>query len=726
MRRIYTRHGNVSRAQSSSQAASSVPPGYHHEAGALIRNNHTCVYDIYGEEDTVVVSSQTDATSIDEFRSTSAATHIPDAKIADLRARYWYIGSSCVSWEVGRKRQIIYVNKIKYELASLIGADKTIRAACIPVTGHVRLIVKNELGRFSGYDLSVTPTLAVLSNYDVPLTYTANTGEESDIKQLYTAFMTPTRFVSVEITKTGSRVLTSDLLQIENESPVWKDTVVRMTLPPLQVHATLSAHRGAPTTSSIGSGGAISGSVTNSVLSTALDVTDHVQITGKRIIACNSDSSRMALLIEDTTTSCDRVIDRPAYGYTEYFYVQPHPLTFAGFVVGQATDYVVNLTEHDSGKLNEAWTRSSTSTYTRVELTFTGEITNRVDGAPFSGGSFTANTEFYNRFAGKGFHGATLNYPGVVPIVEIVAGVKGKEYTENAYKYARTWNQSIRFFSADPLNDLYVFQRANGSADITLLSYDAGFPFQPLSESSLNLNGTMELVVRSKGAETVLKSRAMSLESGTSYVNRRDLNFEPTMPYYTQEQGQALGLFTWTNEENKTINKSVDLCFTGRYIAQDPKKVGYAVNLAAGFDTPSFDFPTLSSDSRYSYIVEGSVMASPLVTTIIPRPFLEAYRPQVKKTGGSWGTVTFDPDATLDIDFRLFEDRHRLTYNPSTISGQVPLPSYYAPPEWPDIRGWIDFRNRGGFGVWEEAVLLKFVSGSATLTNHPPISVVKK
>lgn len=726
MRRIYTRHGSVATAQSSSESGLNVSPGYHREAGALVLNNHTRVFDIFGEEDSLVVSAQTDATSIDEFRTTGAATHVPNANVADLRARYWYSGKSCISWEVGRKRQIIYVDKVKYNLAGVIGADKTIRACCIPTTGRVRMVVKNEAGQLSGLDLSLDPTPAILFSYDVPLQFTANTGEESDIKQLYTAFMTPIRLVSVEITSTGSRVLSMDLLQIESKAPEWKDPVVRMTLSPLQVHATMSAHRGAPTTSSIGSGGAISGTTTTSVLSTAVDITDNVQITGKRIIACNSDSSRMCLLIEETTTSCNRVVDRPAYGYTEYFYVQPHALTFAGFVVGQATDYVVNLTEHDSGKLRETWTRSSSSTYTRVELTFNGAVTNRVDGTPFSGGTYNAVTEFYNRYAGTGFHNSTLNYPGVVPIVEIVTGIKAKEYTESNYLYQRTWSNSIRFLTADPLNDLYVFQRANGNADIDLLSYDEGYKFNPLSTAGINLTGTMELVSRSKGVESVLKSRAMNLETGTSYVNRRDINFEPTMPYYTQEQGQRLGMFTWTNEENKTINKSIDLCFTGRYSAQDPKKVGFAVNLSAGFDTPSFDYPTLSTDARYSYIIEGSVMASPLVTTIIPRPFLEAYRPQVKKTGGVWGTVTFDPDATLDIDYRLFEDRHRLIDNPSTTSGQVPLPSHYAPPEWPDIRGWIDFRNRGGFAVWDDAKVLKFASGSTILTNPPPISVVKK
>lgn len=78
----------------------------------------------------------------------------------------------------------------------------------------------------------------------------------------------------------------------------------------------------------------------------------------------------------------------------------------------------------------------------------------------------------------------------------------------------------------------------------------------------------------------------------------------------------------------------------------------------------------------------------------------------------------FDSDAPLDLEFRNFEDRHRRANNFNVASDDVELLGRDIPPEWPDIRGWGDFRRRGGFTNWDDAQLNPFVT--QTLSGQPP------
>lgn len=698
----------------------------------IIRHPGTRFVDIVGEdESTSYITAQLLDGTVDQFKSVNSpvnrkAKDLSPYDVAKQRADYSINSNKeAFSWEVGKGVQIIYLFGKKYDLASVLGADKTLRAGYMNTATSVTLLCMLEDGSFNIAQVNVSNLTVVYQT--IELAYTVNKGrDETDVKHLYSAFIASDLLVTVEL-----QAATSTLKLYQKGGGGWYFLQDVDTLETVSANSTLDIHRTAASIgSAAGASGLLNADISSTNISSGNTVQDHTTLTGKRIVAVKARLGAIAILVETVDTACNKDVDMTPYasGYRLWQYF--HPIIVMGFRVGNAYDWMVSTTAYDSGRQLESWDRHSSPTYQsflyEIKRTQSGNQTSfqvqRTERPSFSGGSFTSNTSFYYRFAGKSYKTSMLNSPIPVDVASVAISLRATEYSENKYHWDRTWTNCIRFYAADPLEDTYMYFRANGNLQKDFLTYNADAVYHP-SNDDLNtqdtLTGTMEIVVRKGSQETVVLSRELSAEVGISSVNRCDTNFEPHMVYYTQPQPATLGeMRDFSDTDNVKINKSINICFSGRYAARDLAKNGFFVDLKDDFDIPSFDYPNLSSDARYTYIHEGSIVfaAGPAFVTT---QFFESWRTSVNKNSNP--ATPFNPDDPLDLEYRNFEDRHRRVNHPNANSRDVELAEKDIPPEWPDIRGWGDFRRRGGFKTWTEALLNVFVvRKAATSPNDPP------
>lgn len=665
--------------------------------------------------------------------------------VAQIRGDYFRTNTNdCISWEVGKKKQTIYLLGRKYDLVAIIGGDKTIRAAYKKSDVSALVLTVNEEGVFNVYDVNVVQNIA--TPYTIGITPTVNTGrDETDIKQLYSSFVNGTQIVSIEITAQASVI--NLFQQQRNGNWMFSQEIGRIGT--VTANSTLHIHRTLPT---VGTAPATSGNLSYTIsasnISSGNTVQDVTNLSGKRIVAARAGHNAIAILVEDVDTTCDHDINRPAYASGYFMWQYFHPLFAMGFRVGQAYDWRISTTAYDSGKLMDKWTRHSAPTYTRHLYKLDTKTVNGVPqttvtettGTPFSGGTMDSETYFYYRFANVSYQSSNVNQPIPMDTTAMIISLRAREYSENAYSYKRTWNNCIRFYSADPLTDTYLYLKANGTLDMSFLNYGQSSVFEPSAEDlepRPGANATISLVVRRGNEEHEYLTRPLDLQIGVAIPNRSDMHFEPHMVYYTQPQPKSSGALTGHfSTEDTSINKSINVCFSGRYTATDSSKTGFSINLTPQFDVPEFDYPSISSDARYIYFTEGSIVFV-YGSALIQRTFFESWRPSVPKNSDP--EQPFDPDAPLDLEIRNFEDRHRRANNFNQASSDVELLDRDIPPEWPDIRGWGDFRRRGGFTNWNDAAVTTFVTQTSSgqppsttynfitsgSTNPPPLTVME-
>lgn len=689
----------------------------------------TRFFDVIGTEaKTAYVTADIGNGTVAQYKAAASAfvktPKTGELSVANIRGDYQLSNTNDgMSWEVGKKKQIIYLRGLKYDISAAIGENKTIRAAYRKSDISATVLTVNEEGVFSVYDVKVVDNTATA--YTIGITPTVNTGrDETDVKQLYSAFVSGTQLVSIEIRAQSSVI--NLFQQQKNGNWLFSQEIGRIET--VTADSTLHVHR---TSATIGtappSSGQLSYTISSSTISSGNTVQDVTTLTGKRIVAARAGHNQIAILVETVDTTCDHNVSRPAYAAGYFMWQYFHPLFAMGFRVGQAYDWRISTGAYDSGKLMDKWTRHSAPTYTRHLFKLTTTTVNgspqtevkETIGVPFSGGSLDSETSFYYRYANVSYQSSNVNQPVPMDTTAMITTLRAREYSENAYRYVRTWNNCIRFYAADPLSDTYLYFKMNGTLNTHILSYTQSPVFTPdedYLQPSAGANATLSLVVRRSGLEHEYMSRPLDMQVGVSIPNRSDMHFEPHMIYYTQPQPKSAGPLTgYFSTENIKINKSINLCFSGRYTATDSAKTGFAVDLSAPFDVPDFDYPIISSDARYIYFTEGSIVF-PAGTVLLPRTFFESWRSGVPKNGDP--EQPFDSDAPLDLEFRNFEDRHRRANNFNVASDDVELLGRDIPPEWPDIRGWGDFRRRGGFTNWDDAQLNPFVT--QTLSGQPP------
>jgi hypothetical protein len=657
-------------------------------------------HDAYG----VRIAAQTGDDIVKYGTATSGAT-VGNRTIADKRARFWSSGTNVISWEVGPNKQIVYIDGKQHDLSLIIGADTTIRAACIISNTDIILLIRAANGTFKTQRLtSELLSWSPIDTTPIPFETTENTGEETDVKLLYAAFLNPNVLVAVETRAEETRVYQATY---SNDFYVW--SIVQIdSIPGLATTATLSYERKAKIDRPLAEAGAAGTMVEYNHVYTSpkLMVTDNVAMSGLRVVACNSDNTSLALLIQNTTTSCDVTINAPQYSRAESYYILPriimHPM---GIIMGVEYDYGISLSGFDSGKLQEKWERSSTNSYTRKLYTFNPDKVDVETKSAFDGGSFTSTSMYYERYATIKFVTNGYSVPMPPPPEAMIDLNRATAYSELKDSYQRNWNNAVKIYCADPLNEVYIYETQTGTVDLDYLTYESRHYAQPAAED-LTVNnlftGTNSLLLRIVNNEYELASRPIENETDYPTAYRYMLNFEPTMPYYTQNQPKRTGDVTFTGAESKTINKSIDLGFSGRYLAQDNEKVGVTFNLDPTFDKPTFNFPNFT-DPRYYFYTDYTPFPIMSSGTNYHR-FIEGFRPNV-----SAPTVT---TGSLYLDFRLFEDKNRILWNAGTESDATTLPPDRIPVEWADIRGWFDFLMRGRFGPWTG------VKGMRTITKQ--------
>lgn len=676
-------------------------------------------HDSYG----VRIAAQDDS-SIIKYSTPSTGTPVPNRTIADKRARYWSSGTNVISWEVGPDQRVVYIDGKRLDLTPYIGTGFTIRAACIISNTKILILVRNDEGKFFVKRISYV-YVSWSEDISDPIAFdtTPNTGEDTDVKQLYSAFLNPYSIVSVETRHNETRVYQvgySDLFKY------WQSPVLIDTIPGIAVTASLDYERLAKIDRPLAEAGGGSSTTVeyNHVYSSPkLVATDQVDMTGQRVVACNSNNTQLALLIQNTTTSCEQTINAPRYSRAESYYIVSRVLMHpSGIFMGMEYDYGVNLSGFDSGKLQEQWDRSSTNSYSRTLYTFSPDKVEREVTPAFDGGSFTATSLIYERYAVLKFVSNGYGVPLPPPPEMLIALNRDTAYSEKKDSYRRTWDNAVKLYCADPLNEVYVYETQSGSAALDSLVYESRHYAHPAEEDlavSNSFTGINRFVLQVKDTLYEIAARPIEDEPEYPMAYRYMLHFEPTMPYYTQNQPKRTGNVAFTGGESKTINKSIDLGFMGRYLAQDNEKVGVTFNLDPTFDKPSNNFPAFI-DQRYWFFSDYSPFPIASETTDYHR-FFEGFRTEV--------SAPAHPDTTLWLDFRLFEDKNRILWNATTESNAVQLPADRIPVEWAEIRGWQDFLMRGRFGPWAEAKGMRMIT-KLFITPSPqsdaPLSVTVK
>ena len=164
----------------------------------------TRFFDVVGTEaKTAYVTADIGNGTVAQYKAAaSAVVKTPktgELNIAKIRGDYYCSNANdCMSWEVGKKKQIVYILGRKYDISAAIGADKTIRAAYKKSDLAALVLTVNEEGVFNVYDVNVSANNATA--HTISITPTVNTGrDETDVKQLYSAFVSGTQLVSIEI-----------------------------------------------------------------------------------------------------------------------------------------------------------------------------------------------------------------------------------------------------------------------------------------------------------------------------------------------------------------------------------------------------------------------------------------------------------------------------------------------------------------------------------------------
>ena len=708
-------YGETSHVQAAAQSQVQLPSGTHGMFDGTSFSMGNYIIELERKTGGVYVAAQ-QVDGITVYKSTETGTAKGSRTIEDHRARYWFSGDKAITWE----KRSVFINGTRHDLP--LPDTSVIRAACVVSRTDILLLVKDNTGliKIEGFTLGDTGW-TIKSSYAPGFDFTPLTGNESDIKHLYSAFLNAGDIVTVEMHPTETRIIR---VTYDNIQEQWNGPEIIDTIPGINVTFNLDYKKIAKIDRSPAEIGGAGSMVTydHFYVSPKLLVTDDVTMTGTRIVACSSDNTSLAILIQNQNTTCKVVDNMPQYGLAESYYILPNILMHpTGIILGMAYDYGISLSAFESNKLQETWDRTSNSSYVRKLYTF-GETLTVESKAAFDGGSYTANTYYYERYAGVPLVSNGYGVPLPPPLESLIDINRAQAYSEMKEGYSRTWNNAVKLYCADPLKEVYLYEVQDGSANKDQLIYETRHFAKPSDDDLIVHNtfvGTSSFVLRKGDIETVLDSRPIADEPDYAMAYRYMLNFEPTMVYYTQNQPKRKGDVNVTRAGAKTINKSIDLSFIGRYTATDSTKSAVAYNLESTFDKPDNSFPTFV-DQRYWFYTDLSPFPIMSSGTNYKR-FFEGYRTGVGPPSGT--------PPGYRIDFRLFEDKNRILDNTATDSDAINLPTDRIPIEWPEIRGWYDFIMRGRFGPWEGLKGLRILKDlditAPDPTNNPPITVTE-
>jgi hypothetical protein len=641
VRKVFTIHGNPFATHHKASTDRAVPFGRSEGPDGYVTSPGSLYVDVWGEEGGVYVANDTELGST--YYETLSGEEVKASSVGEISTKSWSNGSDlAISWELDG--HTVYVNGISYDISRCSG-DVYACALMSEQSAMVFHCTSKDTYAFTSVSLANDINgSTVRASYSVTITNPV----------LFSGFSTTVgKLFLITTPDTGSEVY----LYTHNV-PVWNGQKL-YTVPPLTVDADFSYSKATDYGSFSETGVTnISGSFVTTHTHGRNIQNDSVKLTGDRIVACSCYGGKLSLLIQRHNGTVTRSVDKPQYSYGEYFGVHPNPIFALGFQVGIRYNYAFGSTAFDSGKLVTSLdTVSESSFYTLSLIENKGAVTQEVLEDTLPSGSFSSTTYEYTRSAKAVFNTSGVEATIVPPYDAILTIIP--TYTESGNTRTRTFNNAIKVYCADTINNVYLFQRFNGASVHKFITYSQGMWFaepdpMDIPDSSPIYSGTIDTVLRAGGVDYVLHSRPYQEEVGTPFAQRMDLNWQPTMPYYTQPQGPYRNvrvdkLGEWTNSENKTINKSVNLAFKGRYIDADAFKV------LATFD----------------YRQDGT-----------------------------------ENDIAPSLNFQEFEDVNKLKYNETWTDD-------YQPKAWQLIKGWGQFTSRAGFKTVEASGSV-FVSPAVT------------
>lgn len=566
MRKVYTSHGNPFITRHKVSTDRSVPFGRSEGPDGYATSCGSPFVDVWGEEGGVFVANDTDLGSIIyEFMDGQEEA---DKHISEVMGRAWKSSDDtlAVSWEVDAK--MLYVQGTGYDVSSRIEGDIF---ACALFSEASAVIVQ----KLDADDYAIT-TLDLSTDQNGSFVRSVFAIQITD-PVLFVGFGgTADSFFCVTTPDTGSVVSLWHY-----DTPVWTARTL-YTCNPLQ--ATTSFNYSKALDNGYGTSpneGNVMGSYSRVAIRGKNDQTDTVQLQGDRIVACSTDNDTLGLLMQHYHGTHTRTVDHPQYSWSEYVFVQGRPFYSYPMMIliKWVYTWAIGYTACDTGKLLDSKTIESSSSFYTLKLTPTriGVAVDRVEDA-LPPGNYRLEDSSYTREA----HGAmdlTGHMSLVVPPYDDIWAMRAI-YRESGATHGRTFDNAIKLYAADPARDVYVYQHFTGQSSGKWIVYDQYAGKTPAPEDMENLgwsfSGDIKTVVRANGIDTVLHTRANEAEAGDIAL-RYDFNYEPLMPYYTQPQGPYRLISydhsgDWTNSESKTVNKSINVAFKGRYIDTDSQK----------------------------------------------------------------------------------------------------------------------------------------------------------
>jgi hypothetical protein len=566
VRKVYTTHGNPFVTHHKASTDRFVPFGRSEGPDGYVTSPGSPFVDVWGEEGGVFVANDTDLGSIIyEFMEGQEEA---DKHISEVMGRSWKSidDTLAVSWEVDAKT--LYVAGTGYDVSSRIEGDIF---ACALQSESTAVVVQ----KLDDDDYAVV-TLALSNGQNGSFVRSSFAFTITD-PILFIGFgSTSDTFFTVTTPDTGSVVA----LWTYNP-PVWTARTL-YTCNPLQVDTTFEYSKaldnGYGTSPNEGN---VMGDYSRIAIRGKNDQSDIVHLHGDRIVACSTDGETIGLLMQHYDGTHTRIVDHPQYSWSEYVYVQGRPYYSYPMMIliKWLYTWAIGYTACDTGKLLDDTLIESTSSFYTLKITPTqsGASVVRIDDS-LPPGNYRAEDSSYTREA-HGKMDLTGYMSLVVPPYDDIWAMRAV-YTESGATHSRTWNSAIKLYAADPARDVYVYQNMTGHSSGKWIVYDTYAGKSPAAEDLEGLgwsfSGDIKTVIRANGADTVLHTRPNEAESG-DIATRYDLNYEPLMPYYTQPQGpHRLPTYdhsgNWSNSESKTINKSINVAFKGRYIDSDSQK----------------------------------------------------------------------------------------------------------------------------------------------------------
>lgn len=618
MRKVFTIHGNPFATHHKASTDRAVPFGRSEGPDGYVTSPGSPYVDVWGEEGGVYVANNTDSGSI--LYDTLSGVEGVDLHVGENAGRSWRNSdyTEAVSWEVGEK--LLYVQGVPYNVSACIAGDIF---ACA-VASNVATIFHKVTA--SSYRIDV---VLLTNDINVPvLRYGVEVTIENPV--LYAAFLgTPSKlWVVVKNDQATQVVLWS------YNAPAWTSALLT-EVPTIRAEGNITYEKSYDQPFPSISVGFL-GSVNTSVIVGDNTQDESMTLTGRRIVACNSEGNTLALLVDNHRSVYARKVTQGGYVYGQWWSVWSQALTVFGFFVEWQYNWGFGRSRLDTGKLESYEEVDCESSYSRVLIKLTGSNTEVTESSVFSGGTQYKKDYEHTRHAWWGFNITGTNAQVVPPMDSIIESMD--KYYEEKVTTLRDWNAAVKIIAANPVCNCYLFQRITGNVSDSIISYSVKSYAAPLPEDLEGIgstsSGVIDTVVWHNGAEVVVHSRPYDAEIGTQKQSRYDMNFDMTRPYYTIYRGPYASynydqVGTYSGTESKFIDLSVNIAWNGRYVDFDQDKSLFSCSLDSAHETSgTVDFSTFEDINKLKWLKEWAANYEPT-----PWPLLSGWN-NFKRWGG--------------------------------------------------------------------------------------------